>query len=195
LEAANAETKIRSQQNATRIPNFGKAVAMNKSILNTKLDDTASSGSAAGSNVLTFSPYPIRNPRPVSWAGGLQKNSVTVEAASSGLPEKLATGTLVPTATTSTAPLESKVSKNTGRRKTKRSSSSSSSSDSSSPTFYKFRKPQKYRVAVPTGGLGGSSSDEDYDLQSSLTLGYRRGQPPRGEVVVKMTGRAWHTIV
>ena len=85
---------------------------------------------------------------------------------------------------------DSKASKTSSRRKTTKSSSSSSSG-SSSPTFYKFRKPQKYRVTVASGAGGGSSS-EDEDLQSSLSMGYRRGQPPRGDVVVKMTTPAKH---
>jgi len=63
---------------------------------------------------------------------------------------------------------------------------SSSSSGSSSPPLYKYnpRKPQTYKGA---GSHLIESSDEDAQPMPGLGRGWRPGQPPRGDVVVKLT--------
>ena len=62
---------------------------------------------------------------------------------------------------------------------------SSSSSGSSSPPLYKYnpRKPQTYKGA---GSQYIVSSDEEAHPVEGLGRGWRPGQPPRGDVVVKM---------
>ena len=160
LEAANSETKLRPQTSANRIPNYGKAVAMNRSLLGNKLQEPGrpeSSISSARSNSSTAS-------RPVSWAG----NQYTSDLGKSV-----------------NAP-ETSQSKPTTQAKTK-GGKSDSSAGSSSPDLYKYRKPQKYQGAG-SRLLRLSSSDDD-QVNDNLTLGWRRGQPPRGEVVVKMTSK------
>lgn len=63
---------------------------------------------------------------------------------------------------------------------------SSSSSGSSSPPLYKYnpRKPQTYKGA---GSHLIESSDEEAQPMPGLGRGWRPGQPPRGDVVVKLT--------
>ena len=63
---------------------------------------------------------------------------------------------------------------------------SSSSSGSSSPPLYKYnpRKPQTYKGA---GSQYIVSSDEEAHPVEGLGRGWRPGQPPRGDVVVKMS--------
>ena len=63
LEAINADTKIKPQKaNAERIPNFGKAVAMNRSLIGNKLQEEKKAVVDPPASRTSYS-------RPVSWAG------------------------------------------------------------------------------------------------------------------------------
>merc|ERR1712106_522923 len=66
-----------------------------------------------------------------------------------------------------------------------------SSGSSSSPPLYKYnpRKPQKY---VGAGSQLFDSSDED---SPTVNAGWRPGQPPRGDVVVKLTGNKSKAVI
>ena len=160
LEAANSETKLRSQTSANRIPNYGKAVAMNRSLLGNKLQEPGkpeSSISSARNNSTTSA-------RPVSWAGNQYTSDLRKPVDEP----------------------ETSQSKQTTHTKTS-GGKSDSSRGSSSPDLYKYRKPQKYQGAGSR--LLRLSSSDDEQVNDNLTLGWRRGQPPRGEVVVKMTSK------
>jgi len=166
LEALNADTKPRTQQNTTRIPNFGKAVAMNRSLLGNKLQEeqskvesptlqVRSSNSRLGSSNKSTS-YSSYSKEPVSYS---RYSSIPREPASYITTESM-----------------SKV------KKSPKKESDSSSTSSSSPPLYKYRKPQRYMGA---GSQYMYSSDEE-SPRDSLNLGWRKGQPPRGDVVVKL---------
>ena len=205
LEALNADTKPRTQQNTTRIPNFGKAVAMNRSLLGNKLQEEQSKVESPTLQVRSS------NSRPLSWAGNLY--SLDKKPEENNNYSRDIRSVSRDTSSTSKEPLGSS-SKSTSyssyskepvsysryssiprepasyittesmspvKKSTKKESDSSSTS-SSSPPLYKYRKPQRYKGA---GSQYMYSSDEE-SPRDSLNLGWRKGQPPRGDVVVKL---------
>lgn len=170
LDAMFSDPKPKPQTNTTRIPNFGKAVAMNRTLIDTKITKEQESPKVP---IRTSSTSSTSASRPISWAGShaaiqeVQGNIHTENSSS----DKKTTNTVI-------------------EKKTKPPPSVSSGS-SSSPPLYKYnpRKPQKY--------LGASSqlfdsSDED---TPTVTPGWRPGQPPRGDVVVKLTGNKSKAVI
>ena len=205
LEALNADTKPRTQQNTTRIPNFGKAVAMNRSLLGNKLQEEQSKVESPTLQVRSS------NSRPLSWAGNQysldtkpeennnysrdirsvsrdtsstskeplgSSNKSTSYSSYSKEPVSYSRYSSIPREPASYITTESmsKV------KKSPKKESDSSSTSSSSPPLYKYRKPQRYTGA---GSQYMYSSDEE-SPRDSLNLGWRKGQPPRGDVVVKL---------
>jgi len=170
LDAMYNEPKPKPQTNSIRIPNFGKAVAMNRCLIDNKMTKEPEKPTA-----------PIRssstsNNRPISWAGShaaiqdVQGNIHTDNNYS--IDKNKSTET----------PVNEKKSK---------PPPSVSSGSSSSPPLYKYnpRKPQKY---VGAGSQLFDSSDED---SPTVNAGWRPGQPPRGDVVVKLTGNKSKAVI
>ena len=144
----------KQQTSSERIPNFGKAVSMNKNLLDKQISkDQDKSATTTGStrNLATSS-----STRPVSWAGtqplqDVQGNVHTKTASKPAAPP------------------------------------SSSGSSSSSPPLYKY-KPNK----AGSKSVFVESSDEE---TVEVTPGWRPGQPPRGDVVVKLTGNKNKSVI
>jgi len=170
LDAMFCDPKPKPQTSTTRIPNFGKAVAMNRNLIDTKITKEQESPKVP---IRTSSTSSTSASRPISWAGShapLQDVQGNIHTEINSI-DKNKTSTVV-------------------EKKTKPPPSESSGS-SSSPPLYKYnpRKPQKY--------LGASSqcfdsSDED---TPAVSKGWRPGQPPRGDVVVKMTGNKSKAVI
>jgi len=171
LDAMYNEPKPKPQTNTTRIPNFGKAVAMNKSLIDTKLTKEQEKSTTP---IRTSSTISTSTSRPISWAGSraaIQDVQCNIHTDNKFSGEKNTTNCVT-------------------ENKSKQPPSVSSGS-SSSPPLYKYnpRKPQKYQGA---GSQLFDSSDED---SPKVNVGWRPGQPPRGDCVVKLTGNKSKTVI
>jgi len=169
LESMFSEAKPKPQNNTTRIPNFGKAVAMNRSLLGNKITKEQESPKVP---IRTASANNNSNNRPVSWAGSraaVQEVQGNIHTENSSIDKN----------------------KTTVVEKKSKPPPSESSGSSSSPPLYKYnpKKPLKYK--------GASSQIFDSSDEESPTVcsGWRPGQPPRGDVVVKLTGNKSDTVI
>lgn len=169
LEAMFSDPKPKPQNNTTRIPNFGKAVAMNRGLLDTKITKEQESPKVP---IRTSSTSSTSTSRPISWAGSRAMQDVqgNIHTDKNSIDQSKA----------STAQ----------ESNPKPPPSVSSGSSGSSPPLYKYhpRKPQKYVGATSQY----DSSDED---APAVNQGWRPGQPPRGDVVVKLTGNKSKPVI
>ena len=150
------EEKPKPKVPSVRIPNFGNAVSANKSMLDSRVKDQNSPSTVVKSSVTG---------RPLSWAGTGIPGAANVQDV---------TNTNIHTEN-----------KSSSQKPDAKKPAYSSSSGSSSPPLYKYnpRKPQTYKGA---GSQYIVSSDEEGHPVEGLGRGWRPGQPPRGDVVVKM---------
>lgn len=170
LDAMFSDPKPKPQTNTTRIPNFGKAVAMNRTLIDTKITKEQESPKVP---IRTSSTSSTSASRPISWAG----SRVAIQEVQGNIH-------------TEHSSIDKNTTKTVIEKKTKPPPSVSSGS-SSSPPLYKYnpRKPQKY---LGTSSQLFNSSDED---TPAVTPGWRPGQPPRGDVVVKLTGNKSKPVI
>ena len=153
------EEKPKPKTPSVRIPNLGNAVSANKSMLDSRISKDQPSPSTVVRSSVTG--------RPLSWAGipgaaNVQDVQANIHTENRLLGTSLSPKTVV------------------------KKPASSSSTTSSSPPLYKYnpaRKQQKYNGA---GSQYIESSDEDQHEVAGLGRGWRPGQPPRGDVVVKL---------
>jgi len=169
LEAMFSDPKPKPQTNTTRIPNFGKAVAMNRGLLDNKITKEQESPKVP---IRSSSTTSTSASRPISWAGSraLQDVQGNIHTEKNSIDQNKAS--------------------TEQENKPKPPLSVSSGSSGSSPPLYKYhpRKPQKY--------VGASSHYDSSDEEApAVNKGWRPGQPPRGDVVVKLTGNKSKPVI